>query len=107
ASLVVLALVGGICGTTVGLVRAEQAWQAEAQRAEGERRAKDTAEKRLAQVEKGSDLLGSIFEDLDPRLEEKDGRPLRAILRDRLDQTAAALEGDAVADPLVVARLQD
>jgi eukaryotic-like serine/threonine-protein kinase len=107
ASLVVLALVGGICGTTVGLVRAEQARQAEAQRAEGERRAKDIAEKRLAQVEKGIDLLGLIFEDLDPRAEEKDGRPLRAILGDRLDQAAAALEGEAVGDPLVVARLQD
>jgi hypothetical protein len=37
----------------------------------------------------------------------KEGRPLRAILGDRLDQTAAALEGEAVGDPLVVARLQD
>jgi eukaryotic-like serine/threonine-protein kinase len=107
ASLVVLALVGGICGTTAGLVRAEQARQAEAQRAAGEQRAKDTAEKRLAQIEKGIDLLGLIFEDLDPRTEEKEGRPLRAILGDRLDQAAAALEGEAVGDPLVVAGLQD
>ncbi len=107
ASLVMLALVGGIVGTTVGLVRAEQARQAEAERAEGERRAKDTAEKRLTQIEKGIDILGLIFENLDPRSEEKDGRPLRAILGDRLDQAAAALEGDAVGDPLVVARLQD
>ena len=35
----------------VGLVRAEQ-------RAEGERQAKDTAEKRLAQIEKGTEVLG-------------------------------------------------
>jgi tetratricopeptide (TPR) repeat protein len=93
ASLVLLALVGGIVGTTVGLVRAEQA--------------KGTAEKRLAQIEKGIDLLGFLFEDLDPLAEEKEGRPLRAILGDRLDQAAAALEGEAVGDPLVVARLQD
>jgi len=41
------------------------------------------------------------------RPEEMEGRPLRAILGDRLDQAAAELEGEAVADPLVVARLQD
>jgi non-specific serine/threonine protein kinase/serine/threonine-protein kinase len=93
AILVLLALAGGIVGTTIGLVQA--------------RRARETAEKRLAQLEKGIDVLGSIFENLDPRAEEKEGRPLREILRDRLDQAAAALEGEAVGDPLVVARLQD
>src|SRR5262249_41866265 len=39
--------------------------------------------------------------------EEKEGRPLRAIVGDRLEKTAAELEGDSVGDPLVVARLQD
>jgi non-specific serine/threonine protein kinase/serine/threonine-protein kinase len=107
AGLVVLALGGGIVGTTLGLVQAEQARQDEARRAEGERLAKETAEKRLAQIEKGVDILGSIFENLDPQAEEKEGRPLRAILGGRLDQAAAALEGEAVGDPLVVARLQD
>jgi serine/threonine protein kinase len=107
ASLVLMALAGGIVGTTIGFVQAEQARQAEAKRAEGERLAKETAEKRLGQIEKGIDILGSIFENLDPRAEEKEGRPLRAILGERLDQAAAALEGEAVGDPLVVARLQD
>jgi serine/threonine protein kinase/tetratricopeptide (TPR) repeat protein len=100
AALVLLALFGGVLGTTLGLVRAEQ-------KAAGERRAKDSAEKRLAQVEKGIDLIGSLFADLDPMAEEKEGRPLRAILGDRLDQAAIELGGDAVGDPLVVARLQD
>jgi tetratricopeptide (TPR) repeat protein len=107
AGLVLLALVGGVVGTTLGLVQAVRAQQAEAERAEGERRAKELAEKRLAQVEKGIDILGAIFDQLDPHAEEKEGRPLRAILGDRLDQVAAELEGDAVGDPLVVARLQD
>jgi serine/threonine protein kinase/tetratricopeptide (TPR) repeat protein len=93
AAIILFLLVGGIVGTTVGLVQAK--------------RAKDTAEKRLAQVEKGIDILGSLFEDLDPFAEEKEGRPLRAILGDRLDQATAALEGEAVGDPLVVARLQE
>src|SRR5258707_7068980 len=37
---VILALVGGIVGTSLGLVRAERALQAQAERAEGERQAK-------------------------------------------------------------------
>jgi serine/threonine protein kinase/tetratricopeptide (TPR) repeat protein len=40
AGLVLLALVGGMAGTSCGLLRAERAWQAEAQRAEGERQAR-------------------------------------------------------------------
>src|SRR5262249_53202130 len=50
ASLVLLALVGGIAGTTWGMIRAEVAWRdavtaqrAEAERAEGERQAKQQA----------------------------------------------------------------
>jgi tetratricopeptide (TPR) repeat protein len=93
AAVIFLLLAGGAAGTTAGLVQAVQARRA--------------AEKRLAQVEKGVDLLGSLFEDLDPYAEEKEGRPLRAILGDRLEQAAAALEGETVGDPLVVARLQD
>ncbi|HLN27822.1 MAG TPA: tetratricopeptide repeat protein [Gemmataceae bacterium] len=100
AFLLTLALLAGIAGTTVGLVQAER-------RAEGESKAKESAERRLTQIEKGIGILGSIFEDLDPMAEETEGRPLRAILGDRLDQAAAELEGEAVGDALVVARLQD
>ena len=73
ACLVVLALVGGIVGTTWGMIRAEQARRnalsaqfAEAERAEGERRAKEEVQKRLAQIEKGTEILASVFRDLDP-----------------------------------------
>ena len=107
ASIILLLLVGGIVGTTWGLIRADRARRAEADRAEGERKANEQAQKRLHQIEKGSEILASVFTDLDPRAEEKEGRPLRAILGDRLDRAAADLEGDAVGDPLVVARLQD
>ena len=99
ASLVLFALLGGIAGTTVGLIRARWA------RAE-EKAAKETAEKRLVQIEKGIDVLGAVFDDLNPEAEQRDGRPLRAILGDRLDRAAAELDGEAVGDPLVVARLQ-
>jgi serine/threonine protein kinase/tetratricopeptide (TPR) repeat protein len=107
ASIILLLLVGGIVGTSWGLVRADRALKAEAARAEGERRANEKARKLLQQVEKGSEVLASVFKDLDPRAEEKEGRPLRAILGDRLDRAAADLEGDAVGDPLVVADLLD
>jgi tetratricopeptide (TPR) repeat protein len=106
ASLTFLLLVGGIVGTTWGLIRADRALKAEAVRAEGERKANAQARKRLQQIEKGSELLASVFKDLDPRAEEKEGRPLRMILGDRLDRAAVDLEGDAVGDPLVVASLQ-
>ncbi len=65
ASLVLLALVCGMAGTTVGLIRAEQARAAAAQRAEGERQAKveaDTrrreAETQQQRAEKGETLAG-------------------------------------------------
>ena len=101
-----LLLVGGIMGTTWGLIRADRARKAAADRAEGEKQANRQAQKRLQQIEKGSEVLASVFGDLDPRAEEKEGRPLRAILGDRLDRASADLEGDAVGDPLVVANLQ-
>jgi serine/threonine protein kinase/tetratricopeptide (TPR) repeat protein len=107
ASIIFLLLVGGIAGTTWGLIRADRAWKAEADRAEGEKKANQQAQRRLEQIEKGSKILASVFGDLDPRAEEKESRPLRAILGDRLDRAAADLEGDAVGDPLVVANLQD
>jgi serine/threonine protein kinase/tetratricopeptide (TPR) repeat protein len=99
-------LVGSIAGTTWGLIRADRARRAAALRAAGEKRANDGAQERLQQLEKGSEILASIFRDLDPQAEEKEGRPLRAILGDRLDRAAVDLEGHAVGDPLVVANLQ-
>jgi eukaryotic-like serine/threonine-protein kinase len=106
ASISFLLLVGGIVGTTWGIIRADRARKAEADRAEGEKQANRQAQKRLQQIEKGSEVLASVFGDLDPRAEEKEGRPLRAILGDKLDRASADLEGDAVGDPLVVANLQ-
>src|SRR5262249_26333371 len=71
-----------------------------------ERRANETAQKRLAQLKKANDILASIFRDLNRGYEEKDGKPLRALLGERLDRAARELDGEAVGDPLVVADLQ-
>jgi serine/threonine protein kinase/lipopolysaccharide biosynthesis regulator YciM len=73
------------------------AWQAE----QGRRQ----ESKRLAQIEKANDILLSVFRDLDP-YEEKEGKLLRARLGERLDRAAELLEGEAVGEPLAVARLQ-
>jgi serine/threonine protein kinase len=92
ASLVLLALVAGIVGTTLGLVEAS-------------RQGKE-AEKRLSQVEKSIDILGSVFKDLDPAKADEEDKPLLARLGERLDQATAQIEGDAIGDPLSVARMQ-
>jgi serine/threonine protein kinase/tetratricopeptide (TPR) repeat protein len=113
AGLVFSALLAGMAGTTWGMIRAEHARQdavsaqlAEAKRAEGERRAKEEAQKRLAQIERGTETLASVIQDLDPLAAEKEGVTLRVLLGRRLGEAAQQLEGEAVGDPLVVARLQ-
>jgi serine/threonine protein kinase len=134
AGLVLLALVAGMAGTTWGMIGAEQARQAEAERAEGERLAKldaqkateaetkakvkaqeaaaaekkanELTQKRLQQIEKGIEILTSVFHDLDPRSEEKESVSLRVLLGKRLGEAVQELEGEAVGDSVVVARLQ-
>jgi serine/threonine protein kinase/tetratricopeptide (TPR) repeat protein len=83
----------------VALVQAEEA-------AAAEKAANAQAQKRLAQIEKANDLLGSIFEKLDPKEIAKEERPLQAILVEKLDRAVVELEGEAIGDPLVVAAIQ-
>lgn len=68
--------------------------------------ANDKAQKRLAQIQKANDLLGSIFENLDPLEIAKHDRPLQAILVEKLDKAVEQLEGESIGDPLVVAKMQ-
>jgi serine/threonine protein kinase/tetratricopeptide (TPR) repeat protein len=140
-SLLVLALLAGILGTTWGLIEArqqehearhqerlareeaedkERARQDEAtqraiaeaqkvkaeQAAEAEKAARTQAQKRLSQIEKANAILGSIFDNLDPREIAQAQRPLQAILVEKLDQAVAQLEGEAIGDSLVVAEMQ-
>ena len=99
AALVLLALVVGIVGTTLGLIEARAS------------RARKVAPGRGDQAEaagrtKMNEILGSIFKDLDPYEAEKDGKPLAALLGERLDRATAEIEGEAIGDPLAVARMQ-
>ncbi len=99
AALVLLALGLGVVGTTLGLFEARRQQGI----ADGQRR---QAEKRLAQVAKMNEILGSIFQDLNPANAAKDGKPLAAVLGERLDRATAEIEGEATGDPLAVARMQ-
>jgi serine/threonine protein kinase len=114
AVVVAAVLVAGIVGTTIGLLQARQATEAErlakrdaeAQKTSAEQ-ANEQAQKRLKQIEKGSEILTSIFTDLDIRKINAGAEPLEAVLAKRLVNAAEELEGEAVGDPLMVAGLQD
>src|SRR5205823_3424818 len=74
AAVVAGVLLLGVMGTTVGLLQARRATEAErlAKRdAEGQKakaeQANEQAQKRLQQIEKGNEVLTSIFTDLDIR----------------------------------------
>ena len=125
--LLFLVLSAGVLGTAYGLVaalRAEaralqkadeavEAKAAESKRAESERAAKleaqdqrVKAEKRLEQIVKTNEILGSIFEDLDVNNVSEGGRSLELVLGERLKSAAGQLKADAVGDTVVVAKLQ-
>jgi len=127
ASLLLAALLAGFAGTTWGMLEARKqqqlavdAAQRESERAEGERLAKLEAEKsanaeraankltqkRLTQIERGSEIITSIFNDLDIRKVRVENEPLEAVLANRLVTAGKQLDEDNVGDPLVVASLQ-
>jgi serine/threonine protein kinase len=133
-ALLLLALVAGIAGTTVGLVREARqrsiaeaneakallasveegkARQREFERAEGERLAKEgekakrkEAETNLAYAQKGNEILGSVFAELDPKANYATVADLRDALKVNLNKAVRELEGSAIGDPLVVATMQ-
>jgi hypothetical protein len=101
--------------------RAIAAQKAEAKRAESEAKAKQAAlasavaekearaqaQKRLTQLEKISEIITSIFTDLDIREVKAHNDPLEAVLAKRLLKAAEELRGEAIGDPLAVGLLQD
>jgi tetratricopeptide (TPR) repeat protein len=98
AGLVIGALLLGIVGTTAGLLRANEAWDAETKRADGERAANE-------QIRQGNEVLRGIFAQADPHANLGDDKTVRAALTDRLTAAAAQLDIGAVRDPVVLADL--
>jgi tetratricopeptide (TPR) repeat protein len=99
-------LVSAVVGLSAGLLVLDQANRRTEQQRHQTEQQRDQAQKRLGQVEKATELLGSVFRDLDPNVEEKEGKSLRVLLGERLDQAAEQLDAEAVGDPLTVARIQ-
>lgn len=79
--------------------------EAENRRAEADA-ARQESQSRLKQIEKGNEILLSIFADLDVREDPGRTEPLGAVLAKRLLKAAEQLEGEAVGDPLAVGNLQ-
>jgi eukaryotic-like serine/threonine-protein kinase len=71
-----------------------------------EKEATTQALKRLVQVERGSEILGAVFDVVDVRALKKGVDPLEAVLAKGLLKAAEQIEEDAIGDPLTVARLQ-
>ncbi len=106
ASGVLVALIGGIIGTTLGILEANK--QSRLARAQSELAlaGQKQAEERLAQRNKANEILLSIFRDLNHDDSVNETLPLANRLGKQLDVAAAQIEGDAVTDPLGVARMQ-
>ncbi len=107
ASLVVLALVLGIIGTTLGLIEAgHQRDVADAARL-AEKTERSKAESNLAYATKGLQLLGSVFVGLNPEKIAESGRPLQDVLKENLKTAVRDLDESTFGDPLAVAEMQD
>ena len=119
SSLLLLALVIGLLGTTWGLLRAEQARQSEAQRAEGERRAnqqaqaaqeaermRETAQTRDAETRAVLDFVeNNVFAAARPA--DQDGGLGHDVTLRQAIQTALPLVARSFTDqPLIEARLR-
>jgi serine/threonine protein kinase/tetratricopeptide (TPR) repeat protein len=117
---VLLALVAGVIGTTLGLVEAHR--QTEIARGETlkkeEARAEEARQKGIAEEErqaavlalkrqeKTTEALVGVLRDIYPTSEEKEGLPLRTLLARNLKGAADALQTGDAGDPLSTARMQ-
>jgi serine/threonine protein kinase len=99
AGLVLVILLAGVIGITWQAVRATRAEDLAENRLE-------LAQGRLEHLEKATDMLASLFTDLDPRAEEQGGKKLQEQLHERLLDAARQLAAESTGDPEVVARLR-
>jgi serine/threonine protein kinase len=120
AALMLVLLIGGIVGTTLGLLRALDAealarahaaeetkarqQESEARQQESTARQEEAAQRK--QAEAVVDLLESVFQDLDPRRAERDGVDLKTQLIEKLDEAGKLLEERYSGEPMTRARLR-
>jgi serine/threonine protein kinase/tetratricopeptide (TPR) repeat protein len=107
AALILLALVGGVIGATWGLVRAETARQAEARRAEGERRAKEAAQAREAETRAVLEFVERrVFAAARPA-GQRGGLGREVSLRRAIEAALPSVATDFKSQPLIEARLRN
>ncbi len=104
--LVLLSMLVGSIATTFGWLESRRQYALAVEAEEREREAKSIAESRLAQVVKGIEVLGSVFEDLNPRKESELDDDLRNTLAKRLELVASQMDMEKLGEPLLVARTQ-
>jgi tetratricopeptide (TPR) repeat protein/tRNA A-37 threonylcarbamoyl transferase component Bud32 len=104
--LVVAVLVLGIAGTTVGMVRAGRARDAEVEQKKQALAARDAATSANEHTRQTQAILLGVFTDLDLRKVRADTDPLEQVLARRLVRAAGQLDALAADDPLGVAALQ-
>ncbi|MEY4567490.1 MAG: hypothetical protein RLY14_2460 [Planctomycetota bacterium] len=85
----------------------EAARQAEQARAEGERQAKEEAQRNLDYARKGNSILGSVFTALDPSAKYETIGDLRSALKNNLNNATSLLNSNAIGNPLEIADLQN
>jgi len=78
----------------------------EAKRAEGERVAKEQAQRNLDYARKANEILGSVFTALDPYAKHETIAELRNALKANLLQASSALTESPIADPLETLQVQ-
>jgi serine/threonine protein kinase/Tfp pilus assembly protein PilF len=106
ASLLFLALVAGVIGTSWGMWRANQSAEAERRAKQDAVTANEQTQKRLVQIEKGVALFAGMLTGINPHNEKPDGPTVYQQLRERAEKAANELDSESVGDPLAVARLQ-
>lgn len=70
-------------------------------------REKEIAEKNLEFAKKGNDILGSVFDELDPDETYQTVGEIRQALTESLNKAVANLEGSVIGDALTVAGMQN
>lgn len=128
AALVLAALVAGIIGTTYGLFEAQkqtviakeektkaiesaklehQAKLREAERAEGERQAKEQVAAQLDQIVQINNTIFGIFSELNVRKVKANNEPIEVVLSKKLAAAGSKLDAKAIKDPLILAPLHN
>jgi serine/threonine protein kinase/tetratricopeptide (TPR) repeat protein len=106
AAFVLLALVVGIVGTTWGMIRAEAAQQAEAERAEGERQAKQEALDRQAETQAVLDFVENrVFAAARPK-DQEGGLGYDVKLADAVKAGLSFIDKSFPDKPLIEGRLR-